>query len=202
MIETLSPPPAELASNTQDSLELQAGFRRMEEVRNLGGKAVESYFHGTIAQLGVGDRIRPGDQAILDESGRDNASATTAEDLAWAYAESRDKPGGLRPRVYEVVPADGEPVKRLGPQRGEVNSPEFRVVGVVDIKPGEQGTFPDVNWSKYSPYVGANHPGDPMWRPDPEGPPPQPDSPDQPALPGLEEKKPYMSEFHRNIPPM
>lgn len=202
MSETLMPSQAEENADTQGSLELGAERISVEAARMVGERATEAYFHGTTAQLEVGDRIHPGDQAILDEAGKLNASATTVEDEAWVYAESKETVGGPRPRVYEVVPAGDEPAKRLGPQRGEVNSPAFKVVGVVDTQPGAQGTFPEVNWAKYSPSITANHPRDPLWRPDSEAPAHQPDSPDQPALDGLEDRKQFMSESDRNIPPM
>lgn len=201
MTETLLPPPVEPSGETQDSLELSAERISIETAQTLGERAIEAYFHGSTAQFSVGDRISPGDQAILDEDGKLNASATTAEDLAWMYAEDREKVGGPRPRVYEVVPADDEPVKRLGPQRGEVNSPAFKVVGIVDTQPGAQGTFPEVNWSKYSPYFNANHPRDPLWKPDRDVLAHQ-EPPDQLVLEGLEDQKQFMSEFERNIPPM
>lgn len=127
------------------------------------------YLHGSNYPFKIGDKITPGDGAILGKSGELNASATTDEGTAWAYA--LDKEGSsygfrnpkngvnLRARVYEVVPSDGKPAERRGPQTGEVNSPSFTVVGYRDVQPGRQGTIPEVNWKEYSPPYGnsVNH---------------------------------------------
>src|ERR1700741_2875731 len=158
--------PEYLSAEAIDSLERGAEGVNMKQVQDVGREAVESYFHGTVAQLKVGDEIYPGDYGIIDSQGKDHASATTVENVAWSYAEGKERVDGPRPRVYQVVPANGEPVKRLGPQRGEVNSPSFKIVDVVDIQPGMQGTFPEINWSKYSPYITANHPRTPLVIPD------------------------------------
>ncbi len=194
--------PELLPAEPKDSLDsLERGVERasMKQVQDVGREAVESYFHGTVAQLKVGDEIYPGDYGIIDNKGKNHASATTVEDVAWRYAESKERIGGPRPRVYQVVPADGESVKRLGPQRGEVNSPAFKIVDVVDIQPGMQGTFPEINWSKYSPYITENHPRNPLWTPDFEASSYQPDSPDQPALPGLEDRQQFIPESEKSI---
>ena len=127
----------------------------------------EVYFHGSNYQFKIGDIITPGDGAIRGKDGRLNASATTDERTAWAYALDKENlPTGfvdpkskknLRGRVYEVLPSDDKPVERLGPQSGEVNSPSFTVVGYRDVQPGRQGTIPDINWKEHYPYVDANH---------------------------------------------
>ncbi len=201
MSETLVPELVEISREAQDSQEPGAERISTETARMVGERATEAYFHGTTAQLEVGDTIHPGDYAIIDKVGKRNASATTVEAVAWSYAESKETVGGPRPRVYEVVPADGMPVKRLGPQMGEVNSPGFKVVDVVNTQPGLQGTFPEVNWSQYSPYISENHPRDPLWKPEAEVL-REPESPGQLALEGLEDKRQFMSESDRNIPPM
>lgn len=129
----------------------------------------EIYFHGSNYPFKIGDKITPGDGAILGKNGELNASATTDERTAWAYALDkegssygfRDSKTGvnLRGRVYEVVPSDGKPAESRGPQTGEVNSPSFTVVGYRDVQPGRQGTIPEVNWKEYSPPYGnsVNH---------------------------------------------
>lgn len=199
MPETLTPPHAELPADVQHSLELGPEGASIKQIQDIGREAVESYFHGTVAQLNVGDEIYPGDYGIIDNQGRNHASASTVEDVAWRYAESKERVGGPRPRVYQVMPADGEPVKRLGPQRGEVNSPAFKVVDVVNTQPGMQGTIPEINWSKYSPYITANHPRDPLWIPDVEASNYQPDSSEQPPLPGLEDRQQFIPESEKSI---
>lgn len=199
MSEKVPPPQAELAFEAQESLELRGESASMKQIQDIGSEAVESYFHGTVAQLKVGDEIYPGDYGIIDSQGKNHASASTVEDVAWRYAESKERVGGPRPRVYQVVPADGEPVKRLGPQRGEVNSPAFKVVDVINTQPGMQGTFPEINWSKYSPYITENHPRDPLWIPDVEASHYVPDTPEQPALPGLEDRQQFIPESEKSI---
>ena len=130
---------------------------------SLGEQAAQAYFHGTNYRLNIGDKIVPGTQGIIDADGTLHASATTWEEFAWNHSEDRAAEHGGRARVYEVVPTDGQPVKNLGPQYGEVNSPSFTVIGEVDMKPGRQGTLPDINWAKDTLYTGANHPEDPPY---------------------------------------
>lgn len=125
-----------------------------------------TYLHGSNYTLKIGDKIRPGDGAIL-KNGEPHASATTDESTAWSYALAKENlPTGARDyekgvnrrgRVYEVVTSDGKPAERLGPQKGEVNSSSFTVVGYRDVQPGRQGTIPEVNWKEYSPFSDANH---------------------------------------------
>ncbi|HEY0965652.1 MAG TPA: hypothetical protein VGE13_04180 [Candidatus Saccharimonadales bacterium] len=158
----------------------------------------EVYFHGSNYPFEIGDQIQPGEGAILGKDGKLNASATTDERIAWAYAMDKENlPTGwremesgknLRARVYEVVPSDGRPAQRLGPQRGEVNSPAFTVVGFRDAQPGHQGTIPEVNWAKYGPYSGLNHPEDPLYRPESDYVELYQHSPDDIPLPGLGDK--------------
>lgn len=136
-----------------------------QAVENIGEKATEAYFHGTDYPFRVGDRVVPGSFAVRDKDGALHASATTDERTAWLYAGDKESYGG-RGRVFKVVPTDGQPAQRLGPQLGEVNSPTFTVVDEINIKPGHQGTFPEVNWSKHTSYEGTNHPEDPPYMPE------------------------------------
>lgn len=143
------------------------------DTEDLSEGTTEEYFHGSGFPFKKGDIIRPGSSALVDEHGVQQASATRVERSAWFYAEDRADdyidgekmnhdgvmvPVGVRPRVYRVAPTDGKTPRHLGPQYGEVNSPSFTVLDVIDTKPGHQGTIPDINWSKYSPYIGTNHP--------------------------------------------
>ncbi|MCA9324764.1 hypothetical protein KDA23_01705 [Candidatus Saccharibacteria bacterium] len=143
-----------------ESLALRRG-QRLQAALELGGDAVNMYFHGTHFPLEPGDEVRPGEQAIVDEDGVRHASASVYEDGAWFYALSREGPNGGRGRVYRVIPSDGSPVKQIGPQFGEVNSPSFTVVDQIDTAPGRQGTLPGINWNKGTPYSTLNHPEDP-----------------------------------------
>lgn len=85
-----------------------------------------------------------------------------AEDYAWNMALEQDAGSERRPKVYTVKPAaDMEP----GPyNRGDGTFPEyvsktgFEVTGQSDIRPGHQGTFPQVNWNDYrSPASFSRH---------------------------------------------
>jgi hypothetical protein len=172
-------------------------LRGVQIVGNLGKNATEAYFHGTNFPFEAGEKVYPGGYAINDKNGVLHASATVDEGFAWKHAEGRENLYGGRARVFKVVPSDGEPVRRLGPQHGEVNSRSFTVVDEIDVKPGRQGTFPGINWSKHTPYIGANHPEDPPFIPDLDWNPYVPPSPNDMTLDGLGEE--YVKAEHRRI---
>ncbi|GEM_PF-1832551 len=142
-------------------------------------------FHGTSFPFKIGDVIRPGGVfPVTDPNGVAQASATRSENAAWLYAQRGDlvepsgkydergdpllllrndhdgipRPVPLRERVFRVVPVDCKPPKHLGPQPGEMNSSAFKVVEEISTKLGYQGTFPEINWSKYTPFEDRNHP--------------------------------------------
>lgn len=121
---------------------------------------------------------------------KEHAFATTSEHDAWYFAgrahgayHQRDETGApVRPRVYTVAPhpdmqmglrnserPGGPRPSRFGlnnPDKGEYTAPHFNVTGRIDIKPGHQGTFPQINWNQFpkgnfnGPYVSddLNHP--------------------------------------------
>lgn len=83
------------------------------------------------------------------------AFATPNENIAWQFAVQRPKED-TRPRVYEVEHAhDERPGKDLG--EDEVVSPTgFGIKRRVDIMPGRQGTFPQVNWWDHAHPIGKD----------------------------------------------
>jgi len=142
-------------------------------------------FHGSSHEL-VGDTLEPdkrsGASAGSDyhkhrgQSIKDVVSASSDESKAWEMA---GKSGGGRTRVWEVEPHSET---RMGvehvdhPQfaarsqqfngvidNKEFVAPSYRVKQQLDIKPGQQGTFPQVDWNKHGAvFLGdANHPPHP-----------------------------------------
>lgn len=129
----------------------------------------ESFFHGTASH--ITDAVRPGLQVGKTVWGRtgeshgqpseEHAFATSHEDEAWSFAKFA---GGAdktrRARVYTVAP---HPDMRVGvhhPEHAEYSedlgeiheyvAPEFKVTGRHDIAPGDQGTFPSINWHQFA----------------------------------------------------
>lgn len=98
---------------------------------------------------------------------REHAFATTQENTAWYFAQHAaaselSTTNRVRARVYEVA---SHPKMRPGvhEELHEYVAPRFPLTGVVhDIKPGQQGTFPQVNWNRQASRramgVDANHP--------------------------------------------
>lgn len=123
-------------------------------------------FHGTASSIPVGDRIvsakRGGQVSHWDDAGdhlgqpsRDHAFATSSEQTAWHFARhaSSQLPstwGSARARVYEVAP---NPRMKPGvhTELKEYIAPSFKTTGVHDIMPGQQGTFPQINWKRHLP---------------------------------------------------
>lgn len=130
-------------------------------------------FHGTAADLGPGDQVNsardakassnwPGYRTSGGRSIRSVAFATTSEDRAWTFASYAQQKNGGRARVLQVDPhPDQEPGlhnpahPRYRPEQrdaipGETIAPHFKVAESVDIRPGHQGTFSNINWNQFS----------------------------------------------------
>lgn len=147
-------------------------------------------FHGTSRD--IPKSVRPATEhqkgSVWDDTGapygqsaRAHAYATTDEHVAWDFAKmSADRWGG-RERVYKVAaPSDKVKIgaynadhpKRSEWEESEWGAPEdlkeyvaprFKVTDRIDIKPGHQGTFPEIDWNQHkhplAPYwYDANHP--------------------------------------------
>lgn len=153
----------------------------------------DQFFHGTTHEITgmvtparvAGTRVSghsEGDPGNM--SGGDHAFAIrNDEDYAWRAALQFHN-NGQRPRVYEVEPAAD---MRPGPwhkdhpdfaRHAAANNHDpatihqdewgsrtgFRVKSQIDIAPGHQGTFPEVNWNQFRKQghggYDANHPSD------------------------------------------
>lgn len=156
-------------NNQLDSQDPAAAIRAIADLRDTNPEGAARladnldsvrYLHGSAYPFKIGDKITPGQYGI-EADGMLHASATTNEEEAWFYAQDKEGVNGPRARVHEVVSSDGLPARQLGPQRSEVNSRTFTVVGMRDVKPGLQGTIPEVNWNDYSDSLYMNHPEDP-----------------------------------------
>lgn len=127
------------------------------------------------------------DAGYSGQRSQSHAFATGKEDEAWHFANTAgtikrseyahgyadEAPG--RVRVHMV---DAAPKMRYGvfnpknfnhdPRNGswdEYTAPRFKSKGTIDIMPGRQGTFPQLNWNQFTsdkmPYhQDANHPTD------------------------------------------
>lgn len=116
-----------------------------------------------------------------NEPAQDHAWAHPNETLAWSFAEDRvkahlmgtealgvggdgipaDQDGVMRrARVYAVRPNPAQSPGHDSSIPGEVKAPHFDIAERIDIQPGAQGTFPDVNWNKYARGGGTQLPGD------------------------------------------
>jgi hypothetical protein len=151
----------------------------------------QQFFHGTAREISdavrpgaqVGHTVW---ENMVQENGQpsnQHAYATTDEDEAWDFAShageierSRYRLGQqehppARARVYTVAPHPDmkpgihHPAHPLHDEStGELHeyiAPEFKVTGHHDIAPGQQGTFPSINWHDFShPDISGdpNHP--------------------------------------------
>lgn len=125
-----------------------------------------------------------GSKVPLGQDARESAHATEDEGVAWRFAKQArgfredehrvgyaDKPPG-RARVYSVAP---NPAMKPGVFHGsrirtadrenlkEWIAPRFRTTEEINIQPGRQGTFPELNWNQFlhkdaERYFDANHP--------------------------------------------
>jgi hypothetical protein len=109
------------------------------------------------------------------EPSNEHAWAHPSEAKTWEFAKDRvnyhygmdgDAPG-RRARVFAVKPNEQMTPGGRG-VAGEYKAPHFDIAHPIDIQPGHQGTFPEVNWNKHAldgghalPGEGdANHPTD------------------------------------------
>ncbi len=142
-------------------------------------------FHGTSADLHPGDRVLPrnrlqgvdtnwgGMRTVEGKSVDSMAFSTTDESTAWKFANhAADVNPGGRTSVARVNP---HPEQRkgifhedhIGPGGipGETVAPHFDVADRIDVRPGQQGTFP-LNWNQFAKKGkttiedGFNHPTD------------------------------------------
>jgi hypothetical protein len=107
------------------------------------------------------------------------AFATTDEGQAWTFAENAQWEEGGRSSVLKVghhpEEEEGkyhENSKSVRAGRdvavpGETTAPSFPVQERIDIKPGHQGTFPQLNWQQFSRQRGEHILGDEMNHPSP-----------------------------------
>lgn len=153
------------------------------------GPQFEGLFHGTAADLHPGDQVLP---AAVHGQGSHWAAwgyrtrgglgvkrfafATTDEQQAWNFAEYAQQENNGRSSVLRVGhhPEEQQGLyheARAGKKRtvipGETIAPSFPVEERIDIMPGMQGTFPEINWQRHSkhPDVASlgdayNHPTD------------------------------------------
>lgn len=116
------------------------------------GKVLPPSVHGQESYW-AGSRPHGDDPAHL-------AFATPNEHVAWEFAHQRPRED-TRPRVYEVEHVHDE---RIGRDLGddEVVSPTgFPIKRRIDIMPGRQGTFPQINWIDHAHPVGRD-----IWDPE------------------------------------
>lgn len=144
-------------------------------------------YHGTASDI-KGDKILPatvhgghshwGDAGTeWGEPSKDHAWAHPDEQETWHFAMDRSLHAGInserragadypRPRVHAVEPND-QMTPGSGGVKGEFKAPHFNIAHTVDIMPGRQGTFPEVNWNEHVTQMSklpededANHPKD------------------------------------------
>lgn len=82
-----------------------------------------------------------------------------AERLAWTFATQRvSTEPGRRSAVYRVKPDNPVEPPEGADIPGEVISPSAKVVERIDIAPGRQGTFPQLNWNQFALHTGREAP--------------------------------------------
>src|SRR5213080_4011882 len=126
----------------------------------------ESFFHGTTNDI-VGGVVLPGKAvghsnygdtgSFAGQPSREHAFATSNEHVAWEFAhdvhehQTSEYHSGLRSdtpdraRVYTVAPHPEMKPGHYHDQFQEYIAPQYNVTGRIDIKPGQQGTFPTIN---------------------------------------------------------
>ena len=128
-------------------------------------------FHGARTEI-TGGRVLPpsmtgvdprnsADYGLTDSGVRhtEAAFATPSESTAWSYArtlssdpnapENTSEDPKYRARVYRVAPNKDD--EHLYEGQEVANPKGFRITGEESIPPGEQGTFPQINWNKFRP---------------------------------------------------
>lgn len=148
----------------------------------MAGRNTE-FFHGTSYDI-PGGRVLPGSitgNSVWGDTGRDrgqpardHAFATSDEQTAWTFADNARTADDLhgrtrtlragRARVYRVKP-NKEMTAGVHTNFHEWIAPHFDIEDTIDIKPGQQGTFSQLNWNQFghrdmSPWDDANHPTD------------------------------------------
>lgn len=137
-------------------------------------------FHGTADEI-HGDKILPAKVhggnsnwgttgSAYDEPSNEHAWAHPSEHKTWEFAQDRvnyqygmwgetGETHGRRARVYAVKPND-HTTPGNGGVPGEFKAPHFDIAHPIDIMPGRQGTFPEINWNKHALEGGSRIPGD------------------------------------------
>lgn len=140
-------------------------------------------FHGTATDV-PGDKILPakvhggtshwGDiGSTRGEPANAHAWAHPDEKQTWDFAMDRvihtsnETEWNPRARVYAVHPNAQQSPGKDPSIPGEVKAPHFDIAQRIDIMPGRQGTFPEINWNDHILHTGglsdkedANHPKD------------------------------------------
>ena len=122
-----------------------------------GGTILPPRVHGKESHWGGQNYVSP-----AGERARDYAYVHPDEETAWEFAAQRssmddwdpDNPPA-RPRVYETHHAADE--SEGHDVYGEIKSPSgFDIKRSVDIIPGRQGTFPQINWHQFAQARGGS----------------------------------------------
>lgn len=128
-------------------------------------------YHGTTRE--IEGQILPakvhGGQSYWGATGGD-VRGEASEDYAWAHPhetktwdaamdrtnfhyqqwdESNPHPIAPRARVYAVHPNENQSPGNDVSMAGEIKSTHFKIAHPIDIMPGHQGTFPEVNWNEH-----------------------------------------------------
>jgi hypothetical protein len=127
----------------------------------------DGLYHGT-SKVIHGEHVLPAyrtDHKTVNygQSNPNLAYATEDEDTAWELpASANNRPGTARMagriRVHELQPNKSMEPGRYHPDHenfsgenlAEWVAPKFKVTNTLDIKPGQQGTFPSLNWNQFA----------------------------------------------------
>lgn len=124
-----------------------------------------------VYSVGTGQISTRNVQDSIKERGFDFGNMTSrplaeqAERMAWTFATQRvSARPNRRSAVYKVKPVDPQ----MGDQAdipGEVYSPRATVRSRIDIMPGRQGTFPELNWNQFAKNLEARTEDAPFYVP-------------------------------------